>query len=206
MAEIKRNAIVVKALCNVTFKTVGIGHKFNDCFNFGAFKGHSSCHDKADVAGAEDENFFTAHIAVHVDIFLGGAGSENSGRSFAGNCDCAAGSFAAAHCENDRACVYFHIAFSGADCINGFFGGDSENHGVGFNFDSGSFKTVDESLCVFRAGKLFFENVKTETGMDALVKNSAKLFVTLDDKNGACSVFLCFFSGGKTCGASADNN
>ena len=206
MAEIKRNAVIVKALGDISLKTVGIRHKLNNSLNLRPLKGHTARHNKTDVAGTEDEHLFAHHIAFHIDISLGGSGGENAGGAFAGNGDGAAGSFAAAHGKNNGARVNFHIAFFLIDGVNLFLGSDGKHHGIGHNLNAGALKAVDESLGIFRTGKLLFENVKAKAGMYALVKDTAKLFVTLNYKHGACPVLFCFFGSGKARRAAAHNN
>ena len=152
VAEIKRNAVIVKALSDISLKTVGIRHKLNNSLYLRTLKGHTARHNKTNVAGAEDEHLFAHHIAFHIDISLGGSGGENAGGAFAGNGDGAAGSFAAAHGKNNGARVNFHIAFFLIDGVNLFLGSDGKHHGICHNLYAGAVKTVNESLGIFRTG------------------------------------------------------
>ena len=110
MGKIQRNSEIVQTLDNITGQTTGIGHDLNAGKYLCAFQRHAACHDQADITRSEDDDTLTDQITFHIQITLSGTRSEHTGGAGAGNCDCAACSFAASHRQNDGAGLQYLIA------------------------------------------------------------------------------------------------
>ncbi len=108
-----------------------------------------------------------------------------------------AGAFAAAHRQNDCACLHGEISV--ARVHHGDFPvvGDLQHHRVEHQFRTRLFQHVDETPGVFRAGQFFLEIVQAESVVDALVQDSARLSVAFHDENFSGSVFISFARGGQ---------
>ena len=135
------------------------------------------------------------------------AGSEYAGRTVARRADGAAGTFAAAHGEDDRLALYGDEAVFRADSRDGFIFMDVENHRIDEDFDFRFILyQVVASLRVARAGQLFLEVMQAEAVVDALLENAARFAVAFEDEDFLRAVFPSAVCGRKTCRAAADDD
>ena len=204
-AELERNIKVVEALDDVSCKTARIGHELADHLNMSTLKGHAARHDKTDIARAEDNDFFAGHIAVDVDIFLGGACGENACAAGARYVECASRTLAAAHGKDNCGSVYFNKTVLFVNCGDNVVVGDGEHHSVGLNDNVGVLNELDEARGIFGAGQLLAEVVQTEAGVYALLKDTAEGLCALEYDYLFNAAFTRLERGGHACGASADN-
>ena len=156
VGQLQRNIEVVEALDDVTGQAVGVRHDFSHTFDVRAFEGHTAGHDQSDIAGAEDNDFFTGHVAFHVDETLCGPGSEDAGRSESRNADGAGGSFAAAHGQDNSLSFKCHIAVFFVNGVNDLrivvFSFEVEDHCVQFVRNLQIHGHINVTACVFRTG------------------------------------------------------
>ena len=83
MTQLQRNLKVIQTLYNISLQSTGIRHQLCNHFHLRPFKCHTSRHDQTDITGSKDHNFFSRHIAFHIDKALGSSGGINAGRAVA---------------------------------------------------------------------------------------------------------------------------
>ena len=128
-------AILVKALLDVSCKTARVRHKLAHGFNLCALKSHSSCHDKTDITGAENNNLFTGHISLHINVLLRGTRGENACRTSAGSIERSSGALAAAHCKDE--CAEVNVNNAARIYANECLFTDLKSRGLGHQVDAG---------------------------------------------------------------------
>ena len=80
-----------------------------------------------------------------------------------------------------------------------------QNHRSALNWDVQFLDAVDKPLGVFRPGEFFLEPVQAESGVNALLKNSAGGVVAFENQHVFAARFSSRRSRGKTCRPSSDN-
>ena len=167
--------------------------------------GISSRHDEADVAGAENDDALSDHIALNVHIPLRRARRKNAGAACAGNRDRAARAFPAAHRQHDGLRSDLLIAVCGVDAADVLFRRHIQHHRVGQNGHGGLAEHFKEPPSVLRPGQLLLKVMQAKAVVDALVQNAAQLAVALQDQNIAQARVIGRARCGKSGGAAADN-
>ena len=203
--KIKRNIKIVEALNNISLQAAGIRHKLNARKHLCAFKCHTPCHNKADVAGAENNNSFTNHMAFDINISLSRTCGKNTCRASAGNGDCAPCALTAAHCKNNGFCRKHKIAFLRINAMNFLALRDFKHHSIGHNLNCGVAEHFNEFACIFGACELLFKIVQAKAVVNALIKYAAEFFVSFNDKYIFKPVFISGKRCGKACRTAADN-
>ena len=205
MAQIKRNVIVVQALNDVAVQAGGEGHQLHAGQHLRALQGHAAGHNQADVAAAQDDHPAAGHIAHEVDELLGRAGGVDAGAAGAGGAQRAAGPLAAAHGQDDGACLEHLQAMLGADAGDPAVFLNRENRRVALDIDAQFTGAVDVPLGVFRAGQFLLEAVQAEAVMDALAQDAAGVVFALQDEQVIDAVLPGGDGGGQTRRARADH-
>ena len=195
----------MQALHDVPVQTRGIRHQLDAGEHLRALERHTPRHDEADVAGAENDDALSGHVALDVHVALRRTGCENAGAACAGDGDRAACALPAAHRQHDGLRGDLLIAVCGVDAADVLFRRHIQHHRVGQDTDGGAAEHTDEPSRVFRAGQLLLEVVQAEAVVDALVQNAAQLTVALKDQNVVQTRVIGRACGGKTGGTAADD-
>jgi len=87
VAQVERNLVVLKALNNITLKTVAGRKNLKHTKNIAVLKGHTTSHDQTDITRAKDDDVLAGQMAVHVNKLLGKTSGENTSRTRAGDLD-----------------------------------------------------------------------------------------------------------------------
>ena len=66
-----------------------------------SLKRHTASHDKANVTGTKDDDFFARHTSFDVHQTLRRTGGKNSGRAKTGNGKCTTWALTTTHGQND---------------------------------------------------------------------------------------------------------
>lgn len=183
VAEVERNAKIVEALDDIALEAAGIGHQLSNGEDFCALERHAAGHDEADVAAAKDDDAAADHAALDVDKALRRPGGVDARRTEAGDVQCAARPFAAAHGEDDALRLNCKAAVYRVECGDGLVRRDAEHHRVQQERDVPLRGLIDESLGIFRAGQLLLEGVESEAVVDALVEDAAELLVPFQNQD-----------------------
>ena len=183
VAEVERNAEIVEALDDVPLEAAGIRHQLRDGEDLCALERHAAGHDEADVAAAEDDDAAADHAALDVDKALRRPGGVDACGAEAGDVQCAAWPFAAAHGEDDALRLDREAAVGGIERGHGLVRRDAEHHRVQQERDVPLRGLIDESLGIFRAGQLLLEGVESEAVVDALVEDAAELRIALQNQD-----------------------
>ena len=196
----------VQALYDVSLQAAGVRQKLCHNLNLGALEGHTSRHDKSDIAGTEDDDLTAGHVALHVHQSLRRSCGEDACRTVARDIQGASRTLSAAHAEDDGSRLDLeHAVFlvhRGDDTVRG----NIHNHGVELVLNAQVIYFFFKSPGILRSGQLLLEGVKAETIVNALVQNAAQLMVTLEDQNVVLSRFLCGNSCCKSCRTAADDD
>ena len=111
----------------------------------------------------EDQYSAADHVALHIQITLRRTRRKHSGRPVAGNRDCPARSFAAAHCQHDRLCPVNLVALRLADGMNLALRRYRQHHCVKLDFGRCFFQQLQKAPGIFGACQLFFKVMQPET-------------------------------------------
>ena len=206
MREEQGNIKIVEALLDVSRKTARIGHQLADCLHLGALKRHSSCHDQADIARAEDDDLTAGHNALHIDVLLCRARGIDARRTCARNAERTLGTLAAAHCEDHGARLDLKDAHGGTSRHYGTVRAQLGDHRVGHIGDLSFLHHFCVAVGVFGSGQLLAEAVQAEAVMDALAQDAAERNVSFQNENVPLPHIVGGDGGGKACGTSADND
>ena len=183
VAEVERNSEIVEALDDVALQAAGIRHQLSNGEDLCALERHAAGHDEADVAAAKDDDAAANHAALDVDKALRRTRRIDARRTEAGDVQCAAWPFAAAHGEDDALRLNCKAAVGGIERGHGLVRRDAEHHGVQQERDVPLRSLINESLGIFRAGQLLLEGVESEAVVDALVEDAAELRVPLQNQD-----------------------
>ena len=102
----ERNVKIIKTLDYITLKAAGIRHQLAYGLHLRAFQSHAACHNKSDITGTQDNDFFARHIAFDIYKALCRTCCENTGRTKARYIKRASRPLAAPHAENDSAAIH----------------------------------------------------------------------------------------------------
>ena len=204
VAELERDAEVVQTLYYITLKAAGIRHQLSYDLYLRALQGHAARHYEADIARAEDDDLFAGHIALDVHQALSSTRREDACGTKAGDVERSAGAFAAAHSQDDGACLNREHTVLAVHRGDDPLRRDIHHHGVQLVFYAEIINLLDEAVGVLGAGQLLLEGVQAEAVVDALVEYAAQLAVALQDQHALASVLSRGNRGGKSRGASAD--
>ena len=101
VAQVQRDAIIVKALFNVARKSAGVWLDLEHGLYMGAFQGQPPGHDHSDIAGPQNHHFPGRHGVIKVNVRLGNTCREHTGGTFSGNPKRPPGPLPAAHGKDD---------------------------------------------------------------------------------------------------------
>ena len=203
--QVQRNVKVLQALDNVSGQTAGVGHQLADGFHLCALQSHTAGHDQADVAGAQNDHFPAHHVALAVDELLGGACTENTGRTGARDVQCAAAALPAAHGQDDGFGLNFQQALP-------VLGGD---YLIRCNrSDSGFIVDLDVSfqhfllvnIRIFRAGQFTAQLVQAKACMNALAEDAADVRLSVQNDHVGAAHIVSRHCSCHTGGTAADDD
>ena len=195
----------MQALHDVAVQPRGIRHQLDAGQHLRALERHAPRHNQANVAGAENDDALSDHIALNVHIPLRRSRRKNAGAACAGDRDRAARAFAAAHRQHDGLRSDLLIAVYGVDAADMLLRCHIQYHRVGQNGHGGLAEHFNEPSGVLRPGQLLFEVMQAKAVVDALVQNAAQLPVALQDQNITQARVIGRARCGKAGGAAADN-
>ena len=206
MRKLQRNVKVVKALLDVTGKTAGIGHQLANGVNLGTLQRHTACHDQTDVSGTKNDYVFAGEIALHVNVLLRGARTENTRGTVACKRQRTGRSLTASHGKDHSLSLDLENAFFGIGGGDHLFGGDVQHHGVEHIGDLLFKHLCFITPCVFGAGQLLAKAMQTKAVVDTLTQNTAKGGIALQDQNIGNSFFVGCHRCTHACGAAANDD
>ena len=105
MTEKQRNPVILKTLDNIPVQTGGEGHNFHTSKNFGTLKGHTSCHNQANIPGTKNDYPFTGHVSFQIYKALCGSGGVYSGTTGPGRTKRSTRPLPAAHSKYHCFCL-----------------------------------------------------------------------------------------------------
>jgi len=138
-----------------------------------------SSHDHADVPGAQDHKLLAGHVAVHIDQLLGQTRGEYPGRPAAGDADGEAGLFSTTHGQYHRLRYDLELTPLRVDGHNAPVLVQVGHHGVQTQLHIKTVQVVDEPLGIFRPGQVLIEIVQSETIVDTLMQQPARVLRSL---------------------------
>ena len=192
---------------DISGQTIGEGTNFQDSFHFASFETHTASHNQTNITAAENNYLFAWQETFHVNHTLSSAGSKDTCRTFTRNANSTAGTFPAAHSQNNCFTLNLQKTFFRADSNNSFILKNFQNHGINQSF---YFRLIFDQLYtairIARSGQFFFEVMEAEAIMNTLLQNTAQFTVTFDDQNFFGTIFPGAIRGRKTSRPAADNN
>ena len=169
MAQLQRNIIVVETLYNISLKAAGIWHQLGYHLHLSSLQRHTPCHDKPDITRAQDYNFLSHAVAFYIHQTLGSSRRKNAGRPVTRNIEGPSRALPASHGQDDCACLDSHKSFFSVDVGDFFFTVDINYHRIQPVRNFFFCYHLNIAGCIFRSCKFFFECMKSESVMDALI-------------------------------------
>ena len=210
--ELQGNAEIIQTLHDISLQAAGIGHQLRNHLDLRPFQGHTPGHDKADVTGAQDDNFLSRHKSVHIDKALGRPSGINARRTVARDIQRPSRPFPAAHGEDDGFGSKRHQAVLPVHRRHCFFRSvigsrrDIQNHGVQLAGNSQFLYLSNKTGCIFRPRQLLLKGMEAEAVVDTLVQNAAQLVIPFQNQDFINTVFTGGDCGSQARRPSPDNN
>ena len=186
------DVVVVKALHHVSGKSLGEGASCNYCNNLATLKHYTPGHDHSDISGTQDYDFLSDHLAFDIDIPLCSTCCEYAGGSVPCNSDTASGPLTATHGQYNSLCLEFKDTLLAVHHSKSLVLSNIQNDCIKEVLDLGLLGHIDKALCILRTCKLLFEDMESESVMDALLQDSTRLNIAFYNGNALDSVVICF--------------
>ena len=206
MGKIQGDIVVIQALDDIAVQAVGIGAELHTGQHLGALQRHAARHNKADIAGAENDHPAADHVALHIDIALCRPCGKDAGRPVARNGNGSAGAVPAAHGQHHSPGLQLLVAIHGIDAADPAVGGDLHHHGIQHHFRLGLPQQLNKTPGVFGTGQFLLKAVQAKPIVDTLIEDAAQLFVPLDDQDFLGALFAGGAGGSQAGGSAADDN
>ena len=183
MGKFQWNSKVIQTLHDVTLKAAGIRHQFRNHLNLGALQSHTTSHDQTNIAGTQDYNLTTRHVALDVNQSLCCTSRENTSRSVTRNIQGTTRSLTTTHGKDNSASLNLEETILAVHSCNHLILGNIHDHCVQLIFNAKFQHLVNKTTSIFRASQFFLKSMKTKSIVDALIKDTAKFRVSLQNQN-----------------------
>ena len=148
----------------------------------GSLQREAACHDHADIAGSEDDDFAGRHAVIEINVGLGHTGCKYACRPLAGNGQCAARSFPASHCQDDSLCFIPDHAIRRCDRHDAGWG-DGQHSGICDERYSHAHNVVNIFPGIFRTAQGHAELCQAESVVDTLTQYASEVLFPLHDQD-----------------------
>ena len=187
VAQVKRDLVILKALNDIALKTIASRKNLEHTKNVAVLKSHTTSHDKTDITRTKDHDVLARKMTINVHELLCKTSSEHTSRTRARDLDGCTRTLTAASSNNNR---------TSNDVLHTLTTDKNTEllitsrkrlhiHNIRRSADANtSLKSLhEEALSILRTSKLLLEVVKTETRVDALVKDTTSRVLTIEHKN-----------------------